>query len=78
MGVLYDATQSRGRENPKRNKSACLDKTAYEAIRRADVEYEHDRLHKMLYLLHKVCELNDFHIEERVVLKDKRTGKVWK
>lgn len=24
------------------------------------------------------CELADFHIEGRVVLKDKRTGKVWR
>ena len=34
MGVLFDATQSKGRENPKRNKSACLDLTAYEAIKK--------------------------------------------
>lgn len=24
------------------------------------------------------CELSDFHIEERIVIKDKRTGKVWR
>lgn len=39
---------------------------------------EHDRLHRMIDILHSVCELNDFHIEEHVVLRDKRTGKVWR
>lgn len=78
MGVLYDATKSRGRDNPKRNKSGCLDLTAYEAIKRADIEMEHERLHRMIDILHTVCELNDFHIEEHVVLRDKRTGKVWR
>lgn len=78
MGVLFDMTNSKGRENPKRNKSGCLDLTAYEAIRRADIEMEHERLHRMVDILHAVCELNDFHIEEHVVLKDKRTGKVWR
>lgn len=78
MGVLFDATKSKGRNNPKRNKSGCLDLTAYEAIKRADIEMEHERLHRMIDILHTVCELNDFHIEEHVVLRDKRTGKVWR
>lgn len=28
MGVLFDAMQSKGRENPKRNKEGVLDLTA--------------------------------------------------
>lgn len=78
MYVFYDVEKSKGRENPKRNKSGCLDLTAYEAIRRADISMEHERLHRMIDMLHALCELNDFHIEEHVVLKDKRTGKVWR
>lgn len=78
MGVIFDIEQSMGRNNPKRNKSACLDLTAYEAIKHADKELEHERLHRMIDILHTVCELNDFHIMEHVVLKDKRTGKVWR
>lgn len=78
MSIVFDVTKSKGRDNPKRNKSGCLDLTAYEAIRRADIELEHERLHKMIDILHTVCELNDFHIMEHVVLKDKRTGKVWR
>ena len=25
-----------------------------------------------------LCELSDFHIEERIVIKDKRTGRIWR
>ena len=78
MGVLFDAMQSKGRDNPKRNTSGCMDLTAYEAIKKIDAEMEFDRLHRMIDILHTVCELNDFHIMEHVVLKDKRTGKVWR
>lgn len=78
MGVLFDAMQSKGRENPKRNKEGYLDLTAYEGIKRADMELEHERLHEMIDILHSVCEANDFCIIEHVVLKDKRTGRVWR
>lgn len=47
-----------------------------------DVEQEQDkddaRFHQLLNMLFSLCELADFHIEGRVVLKDKRTGKVWR
>ena len=36
------------------------------------------RFHQLLNMLFSLCELADFHIEGRVVLKDKRTGKVWR
>lgn len=78
MGILFNALQSKGKENPKRNKSGYLDITAYEAIKKVDVESEHERLHRMIDILHAVCEINDFHIVEHVVLKDKRTGRIWR
>lgn len=78
MDVLFDAMKSKGRENPKRNKSGYLDLTAYEGIKRADSKLERERLRKMLDILHSVCKENDFCIIEHVVLKDKRTGKVWR
>ena len=78
MGILFDAEKSMGRENPKRNMSACLDLTAYEAIKHADAAMERERLHRILDILHMVSELNDFQIEGRIVLKDKRTGKIWR
>lgn len=63
-------------KDPKRNASGCLDLTAYEAIKNIDKESE--RFHKLLTTIFSVCELSDFVIEGRIVLKDKRTGKVWR
>ncbi len=63
-------------KDPKRNASGCLDLTAYEAIKNIDKESE--RFHKLLATIFSICELSDFAIEGRIVLKDKRTGKVWR
>ena len=71
----------------KRNGSGCLDPTAYQAIMNADAvssvdkanrykRRENDseeRLNKLLAAI-----FADFHVEERIVVKDKRTGKVWR
>ena len=50
--------------------------TAYEAIKHADEDLE--KIRKLMGCLHRVCELAGFSIEERVVLKDKHTGKIWR
>lgn len=60
----------------KKNGEGYFDPTAYEAIRNADKDDE--RFHKLLDTIFTLCELSDFHIEERIVIKDKRTGKVWR
>lgn len=39
---------------------------------------EDERFHKLLNVLFDICKLSGFHIEERVVIKDMRTGKVWR
>ena len=49
---------------------------AYEALR--NIEQEEDRFHKLLDTIFTLCELSDFHIEERIVIKDKRTGRIWR
>lgn len=68
------------RENdPRRNASGYLDLTAYEAIKRADAEADSEaRLKKLLSTIFFICDLAGFHVEERIVLKDKKTGKVWR
>ena len=50
------------------------------AIKNVEQEQDKDdvRFHQLLNTLFSLCELADFHIEGRVVLKDKRTGKVWR
>lgn len=63
----------------KRNASGCPDPTAYEAITNVmQEEMEKERFHKLLKAIFEICELSDFHLEERIVVKDMRTGKIWR
>lgn len=64
------------KDDLRRNAEGYLDPTAYEAMR--NIERDEDRFHKLLDTIFALCELSDFHIEERIVIKDKRTGKVWR
>lgn len=58
----------------RKNASGYSDPTAYKAITSADAE----RFHKLLNTIFTICELSGFHLEERIVLKDTQTGKVWR
>lgn len=60
----------------KLNGSGYLDLTAYKAIK--NVEEGEVRFRKLLDTIFTICELSGFHVEERIVIKDKRTGKIWR
>lgn len=60
----------------KTNCSGCYDPTAYKAIMKADAERE--RLTKLLDTIFTICDYAGFHVEDRIKLRDKRTGKIWK
>ena len=62
----------------KKNGERYSDPTAYHAIKRADNNEDAERFHKLLDSIFAICELSDFHIEGRIVVRDKRTGKVWR
>ena len=67
----------------RRNGSGCADPTAYKAIRNVTKEEKKksssdQRFEDFLRTIFTICELSDFHIEERIVVKDKRTGKIWR
>lgn len=63
----------------KYNKSGCPDPTAFEAIERASKTDDAERRYKKLIAtVFYLCDLAGFHLEERIVLKDKKTGKVWR
>lgn len=64
------------KDDIRRNAEGYFDPTAYEAMR--NIERDEERFHKLLDTIFTLCELSDFHIEERIVIKDKRTGKVWR
>lgn len=59
-----------------KNGSGCNDPVAGTAIRKVDAERE--RLTKLLDTIFAVCDIAGFHVEGRIELLDKRTGKVWK
>ena len=62
-------------ENPKFNGSGCKDMTAYKAIENIEAE---KRFKKLLYKIFRVCDSAGFHLEERIVVRDKKTGKIWR
>lgn len=67
----------------RRNGSGCVDPTAYKAIRNVMKEEKKksssdQRFEDFLRTIFTICELSDFHIEGRIVVKDKRTGKIWR
>ena len=70
------------RVDERKNPEGSIDMTAYEAIKNIEkddgkVEKE-DTFHKFLYTLFNFCELSGFEIQGRVVLKDVKTGKIYR
>lgn len=62
-------------DNPKLNASGCKDLTAYNALKNIERE---EKYKKLLATIFNICELSGFHLEGRITLKDKKTGKVWR
>ena len=61
--------------NEKFNASGCKDLTAYEALENIESE---KRLRKLLPQIFRLGEKSGFHLEGRSVLRDVKTGKVWR
>lgn len=59
-----------------KNGSGCFDLTACEAI--SHVDKERERFMKLLDTIFTICELSGYHIENRIIVRDKKTGKVWR
>lgn len=62
--------------NSHKNKEGYSDPTVYEALRKIDEEDA--RFHRLLDMIFYLCELAGFRIEGRIVLTDKRTGRIWR
>lgn len=62
----------------KYNGSGYYDPTPYEAIKNIEDEIPEERLRKLLKAVFTICDLAGFTLECRLVLKDKKTGKVWR
>jgi hypothetical protein len=59
------------------NAEGYPDPTVYRAFTNIDKEAD-EKFRKLLSTIFAICELSGFHIEERIVVKDKRTGRVWR
>lgn len=58
-----------------KNSEMYLDPTACEAIKNIN---DKTRFYKLLTSIFNICELSGFHLEERIVVRDTRTGQVWR
>lgn len=67
--------QGNREDDPRRNGEGYLDLTAYEALRHVE---EEEKFHKLLHTIFYLCELAGFQIDGRIVLKDKKSGRIWK
>lgn len=69
------------RDELSRNGSGYFDPTAYQAMKNVIKEEktdENNRFHQLLQTIFYITELAGFKIEGRIVVKDKKTGRVWK
>ena len=67
------------KKDPRRNASGYMDLTAFEAIRNVEREAEAEkRYKKLLSTIFYICDLAGFHIEGRLTIRDKKTGKIWR
>lgn len=59
----------------RKNGEGYSDPTAYQVLKR---EQEEERFKRLMATIFYICENAGFHIEERIVIKDKRTGRIWR
>lgn len=61
----------------RKNGSGYYDPTAYRAIVNCEGD-SHERMQELLQLIFDMSESAGFTVENRIVLKDVETGRVWK
>ena len=67
------------KRDPRYNESGYLDLTAHKAINNVEREADAEaRFKKLLSHIFYICDLAGFHIEGRLEIRDKKTGKIWR
>ena len=61
----------------RKNSEGNSDPTVYNALKNIEKDGD-ERFHKLLDAIFTICELSGFHIEERIIVKDKKTGRIWR
>ena len=66
--------------NDIRNASGCIDRTAYEAIRRVSKSASEERrkINRLVGGLLRICELAGYEFVGTMAFKNVDTGKVWR
>lgn len=62
--------------DPKKNSEGYSDPTPYKAIK--NICKEEERLRKLIHAIRYICDLAGFDIEGRIILIDRKTGRVWR
>ena len=67
------------------NSEGYPDPTACEAIRKVDASRKKKRKSKdllrfeqLLHVIFNICELSGYHLECKIVVRDKKTGRIWR
>lgn len=58
------------------NKEGYKDPTVHKVLKKEQLEEE--RFKRLMATIFYICENAGFHIEERIVIKDLRTGRIWR
>lgn len=67
------------KKDPHFNGSGYYDPTAFKAISSVDRDAKTEAaVKKLLATIFYICDLAGFHLENRLELKDKKTGKIWR
>ena len=72
-------------KDPRRNESGCMDLTAYEAIKKVDKgskkhskNERNEEVYEAIRLVKNMLRKFDLIVINRIEIKDKRTGKIYR
>ena len=60
----------------KTNGEGYSDPTAYAAIK--NLHKDEKRVSDLIHIIKELCDMQGFSVEERIVLRDNKTGKIWR
>lgn len=64
--------------NPKKNSEGYDDPTTFAAMRKVDNDPEQKELTCLIKMITKIASYAGYSIENRIILKNKKTGKIWR
>lgn len=65
-------------EHKRQNHEGYSDTTHYEAEDKIEYERQRRRVAGVIKHIMYICNLAGYHVESRIVLRDKRNGRVWR